>query len=145
MPGNIGQDMDSLAALDTALAVASGTTVNGSSKDIGANTSPQATTVAMQFSITNAGSTDGYDLDVYIQFSDDNTNWPDAISDSDATTEGLLLANFFSSTAGADLGLSGIKTFVPKLRYFRAVYLNNNGTDAVTVNSEEATHDIQYS
>ena len=138
MPGNIGQLLDTLTALDSALAVNAGATANGTSKDLGVNTSPQSVVVAMQFVITNAGSTDGFDLDVVIQFSDDDTNWPDA-------GEGLFLTNFFSAVAGDDIALSAIKTFVPKLRYFRATYTNNNGTDNLTVSSEEATHLMQFS
>lgn len=138
MPGNIGQLLDTLASLDSALAVTAGATANGTSKGLGVNTSPQSVVVAMQFAITNAGSTDGFDLDVVIQFSDDDTNWPDA-------GEGLFLTNFFSAVAGDDIALSAIKTFVPKLRYFRAQYTNNNGTDNLTVSSEEATHLMQFS
>ena len=138
MPGLIGQNLDVLASLDSGVAVVAGATANGTSKDIGVNTAVQAAVVAMQFSITNAGSTDGFDLDVIVVFSDDNSNWPDA-------GEGLFLTNFFSAVAGDDLALSAIKTFVPKLRYFRIYYVNNNGTDNLSVSAEEATHLQRFS
>ena len=138
MAGDIGQKLGTLAALDSSLSVAAATNnVNGTYKDVGANTSPQPTVVGVQFAITNAGSTDGYDLDVRVQFSDDNTTWPDA-------GEGQSLGNFYSSTAGADMTRSRIITLVPLLRYFRFQYDNNNATDAVTVDSVVALHYDQY-
>ena len=134
---SIGQNLDTLASLDSGQAVVAGNVAAGASKDIGAPASPQPTEVAAQFSITNAGSTDGYDLEVLVQFSDDDSNWPDA-------GEGLPLASFFSAGAGDDLTRSPIFVFKPRLRYFRFYYINANGTDDLSVSSEEATHITQY-
>ena len=138
-------NMDTLAALDAATSVTKGATVNGTGKDIGNDTIPQQMLIAAQFAITNAGTTDGYDVDVTVQFSDDNTTWPDSVGSSKATTQGLSLCNMYSATAAADLALSAIYTFVPELRYFRFVFKNNNGTDAVSVTSEVALHRQRYS
>jgi len=136
MTTKYGQYLESLTSLDSALSVTAGNRANGSSKDIGANTSPQSLRVDAQFAITNAGSTDGYDLEVIVQFSDDDSNWP-------ADGEGAPIASFYDSNAGADLAASGIFSFTPLLRYFRFQYLNNNGTDNLSVDSEVATQVLQ--
>ena len=135
---DFGYKLGTLAAVDTSLAVAAGGSwVSGSSFDLGAATSPQAFLLGAQFGITNTGSTDGYDLDVIIQWSDDDTNWPD-------DGEGELVAHYEDSTAGADLTRSTIEEMpTPQARYGRFQYANNNTTDAVTVNSEVAQHEGQ--
>lgn len=130
--GDIGLNLGTLAALDTSVSVGAGATVSGSSKDLGTAT-PQSLVEAAQFAITNAGTTDGYDLDILVQFSDDNTTWPD-------TGFGLPLRNYRSTTAGADLTRSDILTFAPRLRYYRFQYTNNNATDTLSVSSETASH-----
>ncbi len=135
---DIGQNLGSLAALDTALAVtAGGGWTSGSSRNIGASSSPQAMLSAAQFSITNSGSTDGYDLDVNVQFSDDGSAWPD---DGD----GQPVTNFYDAAAGADKTRSRIFEFPIALQYFRFQFRNNNATDNLSVSSETAEHLDQY-
>jgi len=116
--------------LDNALAVANATpNVNGSSQDIGVNTSPQAVVVRAQLTVTNAAANDGYDLDVRVQFSPDNAAWPDA-------GRGQPLGNWYSATLGADIVRSEYIEFVPLDRYFRFQYDNNNVTDALAVTNK---------
>ncbi len=135
---NVGQNLGALAALDTALTVtAGGAWTSGTSRNIGASSSPQAGISVAQFSITNAGSTDGYDLDVHVQFSDDGSAWPD---DGD----GQPVTNFNDTTAGADKTRSRIFKFPIDLQYFRFQYRNNNATDNLSVSSETAEHKDQY-
>ena len=128
-----GTPSASLAAVDTTLAVAAGGTwVDGSSFDCKHGTDDLlAAYVAAQFKSTNAGSTNGQDLEVIVQFSDDNTNWPD-------DGQGHPIYAYADSTAGADLTLSRLCEFAPSLRYARFQYRNNNATDAVSVSSEVA-------
>lgn len=133
-----GRKIDSsLTQVDNALAVnASTSNVNGSSSDLGANTSPQPDIIVAQFAITNSGSTDGYDLDVRAQFSFDNSNWCDA-------GLGQILGNFYSASAGADLTRSAFIVIPVLARYVRFQYDNNNGTDNLSVSSWIAKHIFQ--
>lgn len=127
----------SFTTLDNALAVNAATNnVNGSSADIGVNTSPQATVIRSQLTITNAAANDGYDLDVRVQFSPDNTNWPDA-------GFGHPLGNWYSAVLGADLTRSEYIEFVPMDRYFRFQYDNNNPTDNLAVTMKTKTVTMQ--
>ena len=130
--GNIGFAYDTLASLDSSLTVNAGATTAGSSRDLGTS-NPTPALIAAQFSITNSGSTDGYDLDIRVQFSDDDTNWPDS-------GHGLPIDNLFHATAGQDLTRSRVYSFTPLLRYFRFEYTNNNSTDNLSVGSETAEH-----
>jgi len=137
----IGKNLGSLASVDSSLSIATGSAwVNGASVDHaepgGAGT-PDADTAIDQFGVTNAASTDGYDLDVIRQWSDDNSTWPD-------DGEGDVVTNFSNSTGGADLTRSDIMEFAIKARYSRCQYANNNGTDAVTVNRESGDHTGDY-
>jgi len=130
-----GYKLGTLTAVDSSLSIpAGGAPTTGSTIDLGAVTSPQSVGLSAQIAITNVGSTDGYDLEVYVQWSDDNTNWPDS-------SEGEFVMLFSNSTAGADLTLSNlIRLPTPQARYCRLLYINNNATDAVTVSSEVAQH-----
>ena len=124
-------------ALDSSLSCsAGGAYTNGSSFDLGANSSPQAVRNVVQLSITG-GVTDGYDVEVFVQWSDDNATWPD-------NGEGAVLKAFTNTTGGASLGYSEwLEMPEPKARYGRLQYKNNNATDAVTVTSKVAQHKLQ--
>lgn len=128
-----GQKIDaSLTTIDNGITLTANTAnQNGSSHDLGANTDPQAVVVRVQFTIENqeGSPTDGYDCDIRVQNSPDNSNWPDA-------GHGQALGNFTDTTAGADLTRSQFLEFVPKCRYFRFQYDNNNGTDDLVVTSK---------
>lgn len=133
MPVEYGQKIDAaLTTVDNAIALAAATNnINGSSFDIGANTDPQSVVVRVQFTIENqiGVPTDGYDVDIRVQASPDNTNWPDA-------GRGQPMGNFADPTVGGDLSLSEFLEFVPKSRYNRFQYDNNNGTDALVATTK---------
>lgn len=127
-----GQKLGLLSAVDTSLSVTAGGSANGSSFDLGLPSAPQPERVDCQFAITNAGSTDGYEpLEVIVQFSDGNVNWPDS-------GEGSPVFSAYDSAAGADLTRSQLVSFVPLARYARFQYSNGNGTDNLSVSSEIA-------
>lgn len=131
-----GFQLGALASVDSSLSCAAGSSTNGSSFDLGANTSPQAVRNVAQWAITG-GATDGYDLEIIVQWSDDDTNWP-------ATGEGSIVLVRTNTTGGSSLSLSEIMELPqPKARYGRFQYKNNNATDAVTVSSEVAQHKLQ--
>ena len=131
-----GRQLAGLTVLDSLLAVASGGAwVAGTSRDLGAAT-PQADQIVIQIAITNAGSTDGYSLEVAIQWSENGTTWPDL-----GTGEGQIIATFSNTSAGADLTRSNpVSAGPPLLRHYRLIFKNNNGTDNVTVDSWRAEH-----
>lgn len=128
MANEYGQKLNSYTSLDSALSVSAGSTANGTAKDIGANTSPQAVSVECEFALTQTGTTNSADLEVKVQFSDDNSTWPD-------TGEGDPIFTWKAGSVGADLTRSNAVSFRPKARYFRFQYKNNNGTDSFTVDS----------
>jgi len=130
MPTTYGQDLSTaLSGLDSALTVTAGTTQVGSSADLG--TVPQPHAVAAQFALTQSGTNDQADLTVKVQFSDDNSAWPDE-------GEGMVIFGWKADSAGGDLGASNILRFIPNARYFRFVFENGNGTDDFDVDSEYA-------
>ena len=131
-----GYKLGAAVAVDSSLSCAAAATTNGSSFDLGDNTTPQAVRNVAQFSVTG-GATDGYDIEVAVQWSDDNTNWPDA-------GEGIPIFIRTNTTGGSDITLSEwIELPEPKARYGRFTYKNSNATDAVTVGSEVAQHTLQ--
>lgn len=136
--GDIGQKLDTLSSVDSSLTVSAGGTNQGSSEDLGANTSPQAVRVAAQFALTQSGTNDKADLTVRVQFSDDGTDWPDA-------GEGQMIYSWSAESAGDDLTRSGLVSFVPQARYFRFEYDNGNSTDSFDMDAETAEHLIQSS
>lgn len=90
---------------------------------------PIPSAAAAQFHITNAATTDGYDLDVRVKYSHDGILWSEAGQGDD-------LANYYSAVAGDDLLWSAPITFIPLQPYMVFEYDNNNGTDDVTVRSQ---------
>lgn len=132
----LGQKQGDPESLDSAVAVSASGSANGSSKDIGANTSPQAVNVDAQFSLTQTGTTNSADFEVKVQHSNDNTNWPD-------NDQGEPVFSWKASSAGADLTRSEWVRFTPKRRYFRFRFTNNNATDSFTVDSSVALTTVQ--
>ena len=128
-----GTPSAALAAVDSGVTVnAGGAWTSGTSFDCKHGTDDLlAEYVAAQFALTNAGSTDGQDFEAIVQFSDDNSNWPD-------DGEGHPIFAFADSTAGKDLTRSKLCEFAPALRYARFQFANNNSTDNVSVSSEVA-------
>lgn len=131
-----GQLLNSFSSLDSSLSVSAGGTANGASKDIGANTSPQAVSVEAEFSLTQSGTNDEADLQVIVQFSDDDSNWPD-------DGEGDPIFTWQAESVGDDLTRSNAVSFRPKAQYFRFQYTNNNGTDSFDVDSAVGLTTIQ--
>ena len=114
--------------VDSSLSVPSGGSwTAGSSFDLGPDTAIQAVRVTAQFGVTG-GATDGYKVEVKVQWSRDGTSWPDL-------GEGDYLDYFEDTTGGASLTRSRISAVEPHARYGRFIYKNSNSTDAVTVNS----------
>ena len=138
----LGRKLDTTeTTVDNALSCAAGGSwVSGSSIDCqapgGAGT-PDADEGVDHLALTNAGSTNGYDLDVIRQWSIDNSTWP-------ASGSGDVMTNFKSTTAGADLSRSGAYPFLIRARYSRLQYRNNNVTDAVTVTRKTLLHTGAY-
>ena len=130
-----GYLLNSPAAVDSSLSASATTTTNGSSFDLGTNTSPQAVRNVAQFDFTG-GATDGYDMEVTIQWSDDNATWA-------SSGEGDIVLVRTDTTASATLKSQWVELPAPKARYARFVYKNNNATDAVTVSSKVAQHKLQ--
>jgi hypothetical protein len=122
--------------VDSAVSVSAGGSANGTSVDIGAATSPQATSVTAQFGLTQAGTTNSAALTVLVQYSHDNSTWPDS-------GEGSPIYSWKAGSAGADLTRGSLVSFVPQARYFRFVYQNGNGTDSFTVNGWYALNYLQ--
>jgi len=127
-----GTPPSTLSAVDTSLSVsADGSWHSGTSFDCKHGTDDiLATYIAAQFSITG-GATDGIDLEVIVQFSDDNSNWP-------KDGEGHPIFAYVDTGASASLSGSRVCEITPLLRYARFQYLNNNSSDSVTVDSEVA-------
>jgi len=123
-----GQLLNGFTSLDSSVSVSAGGSANGSSKDVGANTSPQALFVESEFSVTQSGTTDQADFVVKVQYSDDNSTWPD-------DDQGDVVFVWNAASVGADLTRSNAVRFVPKQRYFRFRFSNGNSTDSFTVNS----------
>lgn len=126
-----GRRLEALSTLDETLTVPASSAVNGTTKYLEKNQFPAS--VALQFGISQSGTTDQADVDVSIQWSEDGINWPD--DDQTAPVFSWVAAN-----AGDDLTRSKIQPIVPLARYFRLIYTNNNGTDSFTVNSSTANH-----
>jgi len=124
-----GQLLNSLASLDSSLTVSAGSVANGTSKDLGANINPQALRVAVQFSLTQTATNDAADVEAIVQFSDDNSTWPDS-------GDGDPIWAWLAASAGADKTRTQILGFVPRARYYRFQYTNNNPSDSFDVNSE---------
>ena len=132
-----GYKLGASTSIDSSSSVSAGGTLAGSSFDLGASTSPQAVRTVAQFAITNSGTTDGYDLEVKVQWSEDNSTWPDS-------GEGTIVMVRTSTTAGADITWTQwIELPEPKARYARFFYTNNNGTDSLSVSSKVAQHILQ--
>ena len=134
-----GYKLGASASVDASASVSAGGVLAGSSFDLGVNTSPQAVRNVVQFGVSNSSGVpvDGFDVEVKIQWSEDNTNWPDA-------GKGSVLISFVDSTVGASMTRSEwLELPEPKARYGRFYYTNNNTTDAVTVNSAVAQHTLQ--
>lgn len=129
MAGVMGQRVSTLANVDSGMVVtATKTNRSGSTHDWGTNDQPLPKTCVVQIGITNTGSSDGYDLDVRAQFSEDDSKWPDA-------GEGQSLGNFYSAVAGDDLTRSRMLTVPVLARYQRLQYDNNNASDNLVVSS----------
>lgn len=131
MATSIGPKLTAKTQRDNALAVAAGGAwVAGTSWDLQADaiTGTLYGRTHVEWSITNNGSTDGYDLDTYLQWSADNTTWP-------ALGEGTPLPDKYSTTPGDDLSLSGRVPVGTEARYARLTWRNNNATDGLTVSS----------
>ena len=131
MPSDAGLKTASWATLDAVLTVAGGASGNSDSGDIGANTAAQFTDVSIQTSVTQSGSTDTADVSAKIQWSDDDTNWPD-------DDQGDVIFTWVAGSAGADLTRSQPVTVPVGARYFRLRATNNNGTDSVDFGFEWA-------
>lgn len=139
--GEAGSKLGALVAVDTALAVpAGGAWTAGASFDLGDPTIVvQALRLGVQLAITNAGTTNGYDLSVKIQWSPSGSTWPNL-----AKGEGALVAYHKSTVAGDDLDRSRLWAISrPQARYGRLIYSNANATDAVSVSSWVAQHKAQ--
>jgi len=137
--GDAGYKLAALEVLDSGTVVSAGGTAWASSPSfgLGDNSSPQAVAADGQIGISNAGSTDGYDLEVRVQWSDNDTNWPD-------DGEGKIVGVWYSAVAGGDLTRSALRSLGrPKAAYGRLQYLNRNGTDNLTVTAEIAKHLLQ--
>ena len=87
--------------------------------------------VAATFTIqNNEGSpTEGIDLEVLVQFSADDTDWPD-------DGQGHPIFAHVDSDVGISLGQSRTCVFEVPLRYFRFLYRNNNSSDGLKVTSK---------
>jgi len=120
-----------LSALDTSLSVpAGGTWTSGNGVDLLDATANLLGELEVQISVTG-GATDGYDIEVIAQYSEDNTNWPDD-GDPDA-----IVYSKADSAGGASITRSPtVPIGTPTARYARLQYKNNNATDAVTVTSK---------
>ncbi len=129
------QITDAWTLVDTALNLAQASVNNnGSSFDIGANTNPQAVVLRAQLTLVNpeGAPADGYNLDIRVQSSRDDVNWPDA-------GMGQPLGNFYSAVVGAGIALSQYIELVPKDRYNRFQYDNNNPVDDSNVSMNVKT------
>ncbi len=136
--GVMGQRVSTLASVDSGMVVtATISNRNGTSHNWGPNEEPLPKTCVVQIGITNLASSDGYDLDVRVQFSEDDTKWPDA-------GEGQSLGNFFSAVAGDDLTRSRMLVVPVLARYQRLQYDNNNSSDNVTVSAAFARRNDSY-
>jgi hypothetical protein len=122
------QITDAWTAVDTALAVNAGATVNGGSMNIGANTDPQAVVVRLQLGLTNNAGvpSEGYDMDIIVQHSRDNATWPD-------NGEGQSLGNWYSAVVGAGITRSRYIEFQPMDRYSRLQYTSGCAADQYLV------------
>lgn len=121
----------SLATLDATLTVAGGASGNSDSGDIGANTAAQPTDVTFQISVTQTGTTDTFSGSAKVQWSDDDTNWPD-------NDQGDVIFSWTAGSAGADLTRSQIISVPVAARYYRLRCTNDNGTDSVDFGIESA-------
>jgi len=111
---------------------AGGTWSAGNSTDCRDTTSGYAPLYAVAtFKIeNNEGSpTEGIDLEVLVQFSDDNTNWPD-------DGQGHPIFAHVDSDTGSSLTLSRHCEFAVPQRYCRFLYRNNNSSDDLKVTAE---------
>jgi len=92
-----------------------------------------ATHVAAQFEVNNATTspTEGLDIEIGVQFSDDGTNWPDG-------GQNHPIYAHVDSDVGASLSASRVCEFAPLMRYARFEYKNNNSSDDVHVTSKAA-------
>jgi len=119
------QITDAWETVDTALNLPQASTNNpGSSFDLGAATAPQDVVMRAQLTLDNpeGAPADGYNLDIRVQSSRDDVNWPDA-------GMGQPLGNFYDAAVGAEIVRSQLIEFVPKDRYNRFEYDNNNPVD----------------
>jgi hypothetical protein len=103
---------------------------SGTSYDVGANTNPQAVVLRGYINVVNPNGipADGYDIDIRVQFSPDNANWPDA-------GLGHPLGNWYSAVVGAGITRSQHIEIPVKDRYARLQIDNNNPVDNLTFNS----------
>lgn len=124
---DLGLKLGAFAQLDNAVSVSAASAANGTSKDFGAGTRKPARCRAY-FSLTQTGTTNSADLQVRLQHSDDNTNWPD-------NDQGDPVFSWKAASAGADLTRGEPIVFVPKARYYRFRFDNFNATDSFTVSS----------
>ena len=131
MAVDYGQKMAASQVIDNGITLTANTdNQHGSTLDLGASTDPQSVVVRLQVTIENQVGvpTDGYDVDIRIQSSEDDTNWPD-------DGHGQPMGNFADPAAGADLTRSEWLEFVPKCRYVRCELDNNNGADDLVFTS----------
>ena len=131
-----GQKLEALGGgmSQTNLTVTAGNSGNSNNGDLGdPSTTVQAKRVDVQFDFDNtAGSpTDNGTYRVFVQHSDNGTDWADA-------GEGHPFMSWYGSSAGDDLGASAVYSFEPKLRYYRFVIFNDNSADSVDVDIETA-------
>ena len=134
--GDSGQLLRQPEMVDgTSLGAADGVSVSagnsspavGNAYDIGGNGSPQVTQLNYKFAVTDASS-NNWNLEVYVRFSDDGSNWPDA---DQQTLVGVL-----SQDNGNNIGESKYFPVRPWGRYARLDFFETLGNDSLTVESE---------
>jgi len=126
----IGQSFGTTVPRDVDLVVSAGSAANGLGIDCGAS-DPCPIVVLGQFSVSSSSAATAAELEVRIQHSDDNQNWPD-------DDQGHLIFSWMAGRPGAGLGRSEFVSFRPKRRYYRFRYLNHSKTDSFTVWSRTA-------
>jgi len=133
MASVIGLRLDSLVQVDSGLAsTPGGVWIPGQSFDLGPDTAPQSVGIAAQFAIANGGTTDGYHLRAWVQWSDNGTTWPD-------NNQGTLVAVHINNTGGASITKSKVWDLPrPLLRYGRLCYVSDNVSDTLTITSHVA-------
>ena len=129
-------DIDGTSLATGGLGVAAQTqSPSSNNKDLQDGTSSLVPSDIAMIVAVSGGSSDGYDAIIKVEWSEDNSNWPDA---QQTQLNGLPVAIFTSGNAGALLDRSNAFTVPVKARYFRPSYKNNNASDAVVFRSRYA-------